>query len=71
VVDCESSANRIAFGYKGDLATVFDHELSARVRELSPRHPVDLCRTARRLKREWLADWMDRHVDQDEAALTL
>jgi spermidine synthase len=70
VVDCETSANRIAFGYKGDLAEVFDRELTARVRELSPRHPVDLCRTARRLKREWLNDWLDRYVNRGEAALT-
>lgn len=70
VVDCETSANRIAFGYKGDPATVFGHELTARVRELSPRHPVDLCRSARRLKKQWLNDWLDRYVNRDEAALT-
>lgn len=69
VVDCETSANHIAFGYKGDLAAVLDHELGARVRELSPSHPVDLCRTARRLRQEWLNDWMDGYMSKNEAAL--
>ena len=70
VVDCETSANRIAFGYKGDVADVFDHELGARVRELARQHSVDLVRTARRLKRQWLDEWVQRFLRQDAAALT-
>jgi len=70
VVDCETSANRIAFAFKGDLAAVMNHELSARVRELSVHHSIDLCRTARRMKREWLDRWLEHYVNEDEAALS-
>lgn len=69
-VDCETSANHIAFGCQGDLGALFDRELSARVRELAPRHPLGLCRTARRLKRAWLDDWTIRYADRTAAALT-
>lgn len=62
VVDCETSANRIAFAFKGDLAAVMTRELSVRVRELSAHHSIDLCRTARRLKREWLERWAERRT---------
>lgn len=62
VVDCETSANRIAFAFKGDLAAILNRELSTRARELASRHPVDLVRTARRMKREWLEQWMERYV---------
>jgi spermidine synthase len=70
VVDCETSANRIAFAFKGDLAAVLDRQLSSRVRELSQHHPVELCRTARRLRREWLNRWIEQQLNEDEAAFT-
>lgn len=70
VIECETSANRIAFAFKGDLATVLDRQLSSRARELSQHHCVELSRTARRLRREWLNKWMERYMNEDEAALT-
>ena len=70
VIDCETSANRIAFAFKGDLAAVLNRQWSSRVRELSPQHPVDLCRTARRMRREWLNTWVERYVNEDEAVIT-
>lgn len=54
VVDCETSANRIAFAFKGNLPAVLNRELSARVRQLSAHDSIDLCRTARRMRRAWL-----------------
>jgi len=54
VSNSEDNLNKIAFAFKGDLATVIEQQLGLRQKALQASHPVNLRRSAQAIRRGWV-----------------